>query len=629
MNRFIAICVLAGISAACLADTATKVTVPTDVYALAGHNVKIPIQMTNAASQVAGYQAKLTLPESTLFGGDVTLTALESNLDWAGAAIQSDMTSAMMLSYSTSCQTLAAADDAADVALLSFTLADDVEVGPYKCHLSDFVTSDAEGTATYLDDDIAFNLHVLDANCGYHLTVTPMQMEAAETATIAIKLTSEKDIQSVSFKTSMPKGFTVADPNINICSLNTRKADDFSLSAIPTDACTAYTLASGNNATAAYIECGVKEDVITVSLTTQNVDAGKYTISLSDITMVDVDGNTISLSDYAADIYIGEVSNEIAQVSDGTVTFSGDYSDPDDFFNLIATAMPADDVTLKTVDMTGVTAVPDDAVITVNAMANPNALIRTKANLGLKLKVGEAEASTDNIVAGDHCDRLILTDKHPFCNTDVFTADEVAYSRSGMKEWGTLFLPFDIKASSDMELYVLAESTLIDLKFTKISEVAANTPCIYHLCNADQTSKDLSATNISIPVAGGVNTIEGEVADWMTCGTMDAKTFVVTDVENEAYGKRLYYFSSADGKIYWSTGRLTVSPFRAWFEYTGKLALGSSMRTEFDNSTVGIEFVGDDKVLDEGTLYDLDGKRAKEVQHGQSYILNGMKVMFE
>lgn len=223
---------------------------------------------------------------------------------------------------------------------------------------------------------------------------------------------------------------------------------------------------------------------------------------------------------------------------------------------------------------------------------------------------------------------LTIDDNTNIQNLSKYTnIASVTYSRPMSTIWGTICLPFDVMSNDDVQYYQLSDvdPTTGVMSFSKLNEVKANTPCVVQKLVADNEI-ELRAANVKISEKRPVKALDME--GWSACGTYDNLVLSVIDPANEAYGKNLYYISN--NKFWHATGKLTMKPFRAYFEYDGVLSSAASSR--FSMEVVEANETGLDSVAEaqeEGVLYDLAGNRVENMVNGQVYILNGKKVMFK
>jgi hypothetical protein len=319
---------------------------------------------------------------------------------------------------------------------------------------------------------------------------------------------------------------------------------------------------------------------------------GVYTITLRNIVFTNAQGKKFRCAPYSANVFLGNAPK--AAATDGTVTFCGDYAKPS-VFALLAHALPAGAFT--TLDLTGVTALPAGSTFT---LPNPNTLIRTAASLGL---------TQDNVVVGDACERLVLTDGHPFHNTKAFTAASASYSRTMTTTYGTIFLPF----APDTESYVFLTPTHVDataLTFDEVAAPQADTPYLFRKKSAGAGA--VTATHVTIPVSTAQPTTSGNLT---MKGTFTKLEFTAADNVYFILNDTFYRFASGDGH------KLTINPFRAYFVNESGNPLYSIRERNGDTTRI------DNHTMEETPteIYDLQGRRITEPASG-IYIVNGKKM---
>jgi hypothetical protein len=257
---------------------------------------------------------------------------------------------------------------------------------------------------------------------------------------------------------------------------------------------------------------------------------------------------------------------------------------------------------LTTLDLTKVTVLPAG---TASSLSNPNTLIRTASDLGL---------TRDNVVVGDVCERLVLTDGHPFHNTKAFTATSASYNRTMTTTYGTIFLPF----APDTESYVFLSLTAVDVTALTFDEEAApqaNTPYLFRKRSAGAGA--VTATNVAIPVSTPQTTTSGNLT---MKGTFTKLEFTAADNVYFILNNTFYLFASGDGH------KLTINPFRAYFEVEDESQPAFSIR-ERNGDTTRIDSRTMEEIPTE--IYDLQGRRITEPTSSGIYIVNGKKMFIK
>lgn len=361
-----------------------------------------------------------------------------------------------------------------------------------------------------------------------------------------------------------------ADANIIHITINRRSSNTF---------------ASGEN-TIAVLGLAEDEDNVLAS--------GIYRVKLQHIRVTDVNGNIIEVEPYTADMYVGATTPVATPDENGVVVFHGNYAD-ETAQALMTDALKSDDIT--TIDLSEVTAA------TEIVPQNLNAIIRCAKDLGL---------TQDNVVIGDECASLVLTDGYAFKNTEAFTATSASYTRKmDDHSWGTLCLPF-AATSANANVYTLSSVTTGEngeMKFTQAASatVVANTPCVIKK-DADEVT--FTASRVEVPATPADSKVATSVAGWTLIGT-------TTDL-NVADLSKAYFIN---GDHFWKAGSsLHVAPFRAYFE-----GASSAAKFRIAEETNGIETIENE--AEAGVIYDLQGRAVKAAQAGQVYVQGAKKFI--
>lgn len=258
----------------------------------------------------------------------------------------------------------------------------------------------------------------------------------------------------------------------------------------------------------------------------------------------------------------------------------------------------------------------------------------------------ESTISGMNIIRNGQCDDVVITDNYPFVVPEQFTADDkllqsahASYERAmgGSSVWGTLYLPFVIKSTPDVQLFKLAEVAVDGeegvLTFEPVDEVAESTPCVFRR-NTTEGGVSFDVNNVAIHPAGAA--LSTDVENWNMLGTFDGCNIqsyqhTVNDNGNE-YDEdddvARYYIAS--NQFWQSEIKTFVPPFRAWFEQKSVSNSARSFRifVEDDEVTSILEIGANGSLnqLPKDATYDLRGRRVEKAEHGV-FIINGKKVV--
>ena len=263
---------------------------------------------------------------------------------------------------------------------------------------------------------------------------------------------------------------------------------------------------------------------------------------------------------------------------------------------LTASALEAlADETATAIDATAITKA------TALATANPNCLVVAADGM---------VTNSQNVIVGNTCANLVLTDGYPFKAPADFTATAAAYNTtvSTTAQAGTLCLPFAVAIPEDVEAYTLTYAGGDKVTATPIetATIPANTPVLLNASGAQAFAGASEEIDADADNVGGALT------------GVFASSYVPQDsyVLQEQDGNVGFYKVDADSKI-------TVKPFRA---YLTAAASARTLTIEFEEGgTTGIEIVNHTP-LNASQVYDLQGRGVTQPAKGL-YIVGGRKVL--
>jgi len=243
---------------------------------------------------------------------------------------------------------------------------------------------------------------------------------------------------------------------------------------------------------------------------------------------------------------------------------------------------------------------------TLLTSANPNCLF-----LG---KVGDGYlANTKNVVDGDVCANLELTDAKPFKAPVDFTATNAKFTKTvGAAEYATMVIPFAAALPSGVEAYNITDANDDTgvLTFTPAESIAADAPVL--LKNAG--TYEFSATGVEIAAT------EGTVRNSLLKGAYTATTAAASPgnyvLQNNADGVNFYLVTDIAA---------TVPPFRAYLS-TDPTGAARTFYINLDEATAIDAVQTKAEQAENGEVYNLAGQRVAQPQKGL-YIVNGKKVI--
>ena len=341
---------------------------------------------------------------------------------------------------------------------------------------------------------------------------------------------------------------------------------------------------------------GSEGDVVKLTLKADNnLKAGVYNIQLKNIVLSQANGNDINQmepADYEGSILSGLIAEN--PIIKGDITAEA--------ATVISNSM-AESVT--SIDLTQAIAVAEDAEFTT---ANPNTLIFVAD--------GVATVNTQNVIAGDVCANLVLSDAAAFATPRAFTATKATVNRTvNANSYATVAVPFaldetQIKAAfgNDATIYAYNEASevgdVINLAFKTATSAEANVPFLA-LTSTPHTS--LIFDDVEVAKGIPVKTI----SNVSFCGNYNGQ---VTIPEND--------FFIAQNKLYRSTGKSQISGFRAYLIISGTNV--KEMYLDIDGQATSISGVNETATTED--IYDLQGRKVLRMDRGV-YISSGKKMI--
>ena len=324
----------------------------------------------------------------------------------------------------------------------------------------------------------------------------------------------------------------------------------------------------------------------------EDLAEGIYEIEVKDIVLTRKDVTDVKPSDYKATVVVGKPAVKSA-------TIYGDVTA--DAIAMLNARLGANE-SLGSLDLSSAIAVDGTSAITT---ANPNAVIYVAEEMSVK--------NESNVVEGDVCANLVLTDGKPFGPAKTFTVKAGEYSRTlSADTYGTIVLPFtpDAEALKGYTFYELTDVETNALTFDEVSSPVAGKP---YVVTSDGTATKMSAEAESAVVIEPAAT---EADGWTMTGTYESVVF--TDADELA---SLYCISGNQFKQ--ATSKLTMNPFRAYFVGDGSV---NSITLRGDDGTTNIISLNSQSSILNSPLYDLQGRRVEHAEQG-IYIQNGKKVL--
>lgn len=219
----------------------------------------------------------------------------------------------------------------------------------------------------------------------------------------------------------------------------------------------------------------------------ENLAPGVYDIAIRNVVITRVDETDVKPADYTFSVVVG--SPEV-----NTITLHGNYTT--EALSEVGGALSSNN-TLSAIDFSEAAAVSGDLSVSTG---NPNVLLYVADGISL--------ANSCNVVVGDECENLVLTDGGDFYAPKAFTAVSANYNLAVSASLGykTLVLPFDWSVPVSHNAYEVTGVNNGELEMSQVYAVSANTPVIVE--NAG--SALINATNVTIAASGAA----------LTCGEL-------------------------------------------------------------------------------------------------------------
>ena len=416
------------------------------------------------------------------------------------------------------------------------------------------------------------------------LEVIPFAIAPGEEKEVEVVLFNPDDaFTGMQFDLTLPEGISlVSDEDGYFVSLGSRTTSrkhtiEAQLQADGTIRVMAYSNRNSNFS-------GSEGDVAILTLKADDqLKAGVYDVQLHNIILSQANGGDIDQqepADYEGSILSGTLAEN--PVIKGDITAEA--------ANIISAAVTKD---VTHIDLTSATKVADDAVFTT---ANPNTLILAAAG---------TQNASKNVVAGDVCANLVLSDASAFAAPKTFTASQVSFS-TNVNDYKTLTLPFnaDVPEGFSASNATSVTGTTVNLEST--STINANSPVMIE----GEGPLELKAANAVVKATGDAAFTNG-----MLSGTFKSIPAPVGSYVLQKHSGTTGFYLVADVQP-------TVGAFRAILNVP---ETGVKLYT-FDDEATGISLTP--ALSEEGaTYYNVSGQRMSRMQKGIN-IVNGKKILY-
>lgn len=234
--------------------------------------------------------------------------------------------------------------------------------------------------------------------------------------------------------------------------------------------------------------------------------------------------------------------------------------------------------------------------------ANPNALF--VANAGMV-------TNTKNVIVGNTCANLVLTDQKPFKAPADFTAANATFTKTMTDaEYATMMIPFRAAVPSGLEARNITgvDGEVLTTETVSGNYVIADAPV---LLKGDAGSYVFTESNAKVAVATGIQ------ENYLLYGTYDAVASVPT-------GSYVLQNQSDDVSFFQAVDGTTVKAFRA---YLTAPDAARRLTFDFEAEATGLQQASF-AAQRQAVVYNLQGQRIAQPAQGL-YIKGGKKVIIK
>ena len=463
-----------------------------------GGTATLSVQLENNID-IRGFNFSFVLPE----GITVKDNALNEDRSPAGASIVGELTRKEDGSYFWPLaffNNISFSGTSGEIATLTIEAESTVADGNYSVAMTGVKVAGLDGTSYPLEDyTFTITVETPTYNEGYKVEILPFAYNGGSSRQ-SILMENKTAVTNIEFDIEVPSYFSE-----NNMSKATSALDDLEFTTeISTNSNTIHItidnepdcfIAEGNNNAIAYFGMLKKTEV----------SAGVYPITIKNIQLTDVDGNTYLAAPYTTEIFVGESPK--VTVTDGVAAFHGNYGGATEFA-LLKAALP----TGATIDLTEVSAMAEDATA----------------------------LQTDNVIV---------------------TADAVAYGRTVSYDWGTLCLPFAVESDDNIQLYEMSGASSESLSFEKVSSAVANTPLVFKATGGFLIKiPNDGSFDLGFAVANPKVSITPSVTNWVVNGSFIDESIDVSSLQA---------YALSNDQFHRATSKINVKAFRAWFQNNG------------------------------------------------------------
>jgi|GEM_PF-1995153 len=228
-----------------------------------------------------------------------------------------------------------------------------------------------------------------------------------------------------------------------------------------------------------------------------------------------------------------------------------------------------------------------------------------------------ALGSVKNVVVGNTCDNLVLTDGVKAVIPAALTqATSATYSRTiaAASNYGTICLPYAVKSDDDIQYYTVNQIVGNVLKLTEAASVDAGKPAIFKKKNGEATNITAAASNVTVTDDAGVEASLVGTFERLAVGDEESHTGTAANkyyyIKNNEFVQGLDYFYINPFRAYIDTNDYSEKPARLVIDTDGATAI-SELKT-----------LDEEQGLKDGKY--LIGGKVIVVKAGKQFNVNGV-----
>lgn len=313
-----------------------------------------------------------------------------------------------------------------------------------------------------------------------------------------------------------------------------------------------------------------------------NLTPGIYDVKIKNIVMTRTDQSDVKPADYTFSILVGSPA-------ESTIALNGNFTD--EAINEYNTAL-ATNTTVAAIDLSDAADVSSN---TAFATGNQNLVLYVAEDAVVK--------NTNNVVIGDECANLILTDGYSFATPKAFTANNASYSRTMDTTWGTICLPYAVASDESTAYYEITgvENDVITL--TKYDELPAGTPALVKKLSGTEITPQATSVAVSVDINDVTGTVKMYGSYTNKVRVEDPNSYYIYN--NKFYSCNEYFFCNA---------------FRAYFTLESAGAKMLRIADDDDVVTAIDALTGEGNGTGVESIYGEDGILRKDMEKGMNIV---------